>query len=392
MEPLSILLSTMHSESYASDTYGNTIRMVEEMKKIAAIFVCLLFLASALGISAVVLAAPPDKCEPWPECKDGGEEPPPAGTVYFRSAGAVWTMNVDGSEKTELGIYPGIDQSSEAFGDVSRLEHGGHYWFMRFEVVGGNYPDGPLVREIFAVRDDGTVEVQLTDDPTLATYHRNRALVWGIDDNTVTWSAKRWGADPVMPEEFGIYSAAISFDANGDVIGLSEEPTLIWDTGYHLTYGGDYVPNVMRIDWSPDGSQIVLAKTQHNDILWELFVVDLGAQTETYLGTSGYMVRWSPDGSKIAFVHYKDLRTINPDGTDEQILVAPSDRGKYEKTVQGEIDWSPDSSHLVYTWRLLRYSAHTGNIIEGRSYVYRVEANGDNPTSMIDGAGSHAWR
>ncbi len=51
------------------------------MKKIVAVFVCLLFLASTLGMTAVVLAAPPDKCEPWPECKGGGEDPP-MGTEY----------------------------------------------------------------------------------------------------------------------------------------------------------------------------------------------------------------------------------------------------------------------------------------------------------------------
>jgi len=52
------------------------------MKKVVAVFVCLLFLASTLGITAVVLAAPPDKCEPWPECKDGGGKEPPIGTEY----------------------------------------------------------------------------------------------------------------------------------------------------------------------------------------------------------------------------------------------------------------------------------------------------------------------
>ncbi len=364
------------------------------MRKAFAIIVCLLFLASALGMSAVVIAAPPDKCEPWPECKGGGEEPPP-GTVYFTQYidgnPEMWTMNVDGSEKTKLGIYPGIDQSWTAFGTLSRLEHGGHYWFIRFEVVGGNYPDGPLIREIFAVRDDGTVEVQLTDDSTLETNRRARALVWGIDDNTVTWSAKRWGADPVMPEEFGIYSAAISFDDNGDVIGLSEEPTLIWDTGYHLTADGRYNPNVKRFDWSPDGSQIVLAKIQHNDILWELFVVDLGAQTETYLGTSGYKVRWSPDGSKIAFIHSKDLRTINPDGTNEQVLVEPRFKGK-EKYVSGEdIDWSPDSNHLVYTWNVW----YRIDIPVVDHFVYSVDVNSGDKTCMtkeLDDAYSHAWR
>ena len=345
----------MHRESYASeDPYGNATRKVEEMKKIVAVFVCLLFLASALGMSAVVLAAPPDKCEPWPECKGGGEEPP-EGTVYFWQYGVegkeMWTMKADGSEKTELGIYPGIDQEWEDFGALSRLEHGGHHWFLRFEVVGGSYPSGQWIRELFAVRDDGTVEVQLTDDPTLETFNLARALDWGIDDSTVTWSAKRWGADPLMPEEFGIFSAGVSFDANGDVIGLSEEPTLIWDTGYHYeAWADDYIPNVKRFDWSPDGS-------------------------------------------KIAFIQ-GSLRTINPDGTDEQVIVAPITKGKDKggHVRNKDIDWSPDSSHLVYTW----IASGRGHNNPARYDVYRVEANGDYPTSMTDdiegSPASHAWR
>ena len=85
------------------------------MKKVVAVFVCLLFLASTLGMTAVVLAAPPDKCEPWPECKGGGEEPP-MGTEYqitdwpqwevvptIHGNMIVWETYVDGDY--ELFVY-----------------------------------------------------------------------------------------------------------------------------------------------------------------------------------------------------------------------------------------------------------------------------------------------
>ncbi|MCJ2670135.1 MAG: hypothetical protein LN416_06465 [Candidatus Thermoplasmatota archaeon] len=367
------------------------------MKRIVAVFVCLLFLASALGASAVVLAGKPDKCEPWPECRGGGGDPPPEGAVYFWQYGGegkeMWTMKADGSEKTKLGIYPGIDQSWEDFGALSRLEHGGHHWFLRFEVVGGSYPSGQWIRELFAVRDDGTVEVQLTDDPALETFNYGRALDWGIDDNTVTWSAKRWGDDPIMPEEFGIFSAGISFDANGDVIGLSEEPTLIWDTGYHYYPPRDYyIPNVKRFDWSPDGTQLVVAKWQHDGWNYKMFIVDLATQTETDLGTSGYKVSWSPDGSKIAFIQSFDLRTINPDGTNEQILVEPIYRGRDRYVNNERIDWSPDSNHLTYSWIVWIKDRPPLDI---DNFVYRVDVNSGDKTCMtddLDDAFSHSWR
>ncbi len=202
-------------------------------------------------------------------------------------------------------------------------------------------------------------------------------------------------------DSFGIYSAAISFDGDGDVIGLSGEITLIWNTGYaYLASKDAYIPNIKRFDWSPDGSQIVLVKRYHNDIFqYVIFIVDMvEPKSEIDLGKTGYRVKWSPDGSKIAFLG-GGLRTINPDGTDEQVIVAGSSKGKYDKRVDDEIDWSPESSHLVYTWALSRLP--NSGIPEGRTYVYRVEVNGDNPTSMTDDlyyydhdarAISHAWR
>jgi Tol biopolymer transport system component len=143
---------------------------------------------------------------------------------------------------------------------------------------------------------------------------------------------------------------------------------------------------VKRFDWSPDGSQIVLAKIYQ----YELFVVDLGAQTETDLGTSGHRVRWSPDGNKIAFIQGFDLRTINPDGTDEQVIVAAVFRGK-DKYVQEEIDWSPDSNHLVYTWQV--WLKENPPVVD--HFAYRVDVNSGDKTCMtkdLDDAWSHAWR
>ena len=90
------------------------------MKKAFAVFVCLLFLASTLGITAVVIAPPPDKCEPWPECKGGEEPPPPTGTIYYGdndgSGYALWKMNADGSEQTNVTRAP---DSTEGLADWS---------------------------------------------------------------------------------------------------------------------------------------------------------------------------------------------------------------------------------------------------------------------------------
>jgi hypothetical protein len=356
------------------------------------ILVCLLVVSLLVASVVVVAKKPPPDPPP----------PPPAGTIYFQyndgGGQDMYTMLADGSEKTQLGIPLGIDQAREDFGKISRLEHGGHYWFIRFELVGGHYPNGKLIREIFAVRDDGAVSVQLTDDPTLQAAPASRAIIWGINDETIAWSGYKWVDGEMDMNSFGIYSAGISFDGNGDVVGLTEAPSLIWDTGYWTYDGTIYVANAKRIDYSPDGSEMVLVKWNKqggSEMTWDIFVVDLVGQTESDLQTTGHRVKWSPDGNKIAILQGRDLVTINPDGTEEEVIVASIIKTKSAKYVDDRIGWSPDSTHLVYTWVEVKY----GN--NGETYKYsvrRVEANGDNPTSMTDDLpddtypSAHFWR
>ncbi len=98
------------------------------MRKKTAILVCLLLVMSMVVASAVVVADKPDNPGGGKPPKD--QPPPPGGTVYFSQGGDMWTMKADGSEKTKLGVYRGVDQGWTAFGAVSRLKHGEHYWFI----------------------------------------------------------------------------------------------------------------------------------------------------------------------------------------------------------------------------------------------------------------------
>ena len=345
------------------------------MKKVVAVFVCLLFLASTLGMTAVVLAAPPDKCEPWPECKNGGEEPPPAGTIYFvdddGSGHVFWTMKADGSEKTELLVGSCDDDGTSKYGKLSHMKHGGHYWIVRFCGVEGRYPDNLPRRELFAVRDDNAVGVQLTNDPNIQPVWYRRNLAWTFDDLRIAYGAKRWVCDPDCTiTEFGLYEATISYDGNGDIDGMSD-PVLIWDTG-SVTWGGRYYPDMQHLDWSPDGNHIVFMRMGGG---LTLRVVDLVASTEIYL-TTGEGPQWSPDGSKIAFSGNHDLRTINPDGTGEQIVVEDKDTGKYNERLNWP-EWSPDSGNLTY-W-VLKIPNRGMNF---DSDIYRVGADGSDKTCL----------
>ncbi|MCK4445280.1 MAG: PD40 domain-containing protein, partial [Thermoplasmata archaeon] len=322
--------------------------------------------------------------------------PPPEGTIYFQyyvdGDLVMSTMKGDGSEKTILGVDYCTDNGYKKFGGLSRLKHGDHYWFIRFCDVEGEYPGYTQVKELFAVRDDGTMEVQLTDDPTLENDNWRWDPVFGIDDVNITFGAKRWIEGEEVPVDFGIYSAPIAYDGDGNIIGLSAVPIRVWDTGYRLTQGGEYLVNLWTFDWSPDESEIVYAKRNGT-----MYVADLGTGSESYL-TGGCNPRWSPDGTKIVFLQfyrtsfYGGLGTISPDGTDEQIIVERSSKGR-SRYVREIPDWSPDSKYLVYVWAVPDKHGPGGDY-----YIYIVAANGDNPTCLtkdLPSGGlkySHTWR
>lgn len=339
------------------------------MRKMTTIFVCLLFLAATLGVSAAVWAKKPPKPPP---------PPPPTGTIYFvyndGSGSTMWTMNADGSEKTELPTGSCDDDGWAKWGTVSRLKHGGHYWFVRFCGVEGTHPDGFPRSELFAVRDDNAISLQLTDNPLIQSYWYRRNLAWGVDDTKVSWGAKRWVCDPDCEiVEFGIYNATVNWDVDGNIVGL-EDPVYVWDTGYACWEGRCHA-DMQHLDWSPDGAKMAYFKMSTGG---DIYVVDLGASSEEYL-TGGYGPQWSPDGNKIAFIEDDDLRTINVDGTGEQILVSDRDSKSWDERMEYP-GWSPDSMNLVYMYSKSRIRL----VPESVKDIYIIGADGSGKTCLTN--------
>lgn len=352
------------------------------MRKMTTVFVSLLLLAATLGVTAVVWAKKPPKPPP---------PPPPSGTIYFAyynaSGGTMWTMNADGSEKTELPTGSCDDHGTLKWGSVSRLKHGGHYWIVRFCGVEGTHPDGGERREIFAVRDDNAVSLQLTDNPMIQTDWYRRTLAWGVDDTKISWPAKRWVCDPDCEiVEFGIFNATINWDVDGDIVGL-EDPVHVWDTGW-VYFENRYHPDIQHLDWSPDGVKAAYFKMSTGGNIW---VVDLGASSEEFLA-DGEGAQWSPDGTKIAFIGDDDLRIINPDGTEEEILVEDRDSKSWNERMR-DPRWSPDGANLVYLYTKSRIRLVPESVKD--IYIIGVDGSGKKclTTDMDDALGPvKGWR
>ncbi len=347
------------------------------MKRILAIFVCLLFIGTMFIAAAVVAPKPPKPPKP-------PDDPIPPGNIYYcypdNDVYWEWTMKADGTSRTKNHLY--------ISGIMSHLEHDGHYWYIRFETISGStYPDGQARQEIFAVRDDNSKSVQLTNDATLATNYLSCIPNWGPDDEFISWSAYRWYTDsngePYV-DDGGIYKASVSFDANGDITGLGTI-NLVYETGTWSTGSGSnaeyYCIAREHLDWSPDGNKVV-----YTVLGGSLNVYDTVATEETTL-TTGWVARWSPDGNYIAYKQNDNLEIIKSDGTGETTVVQAPDDNAYDNEVRNA-EWSPDSNYLTYTYcqRFIK------RVRPWKTSLYVVELDGTNNNCISSGMGETDWK
>ena len=132
-------------------------------------------------------------------------------------------------------------------------------------------------------------------------------------------------------------------------------------------------------DFSPDASKIAFAGTEGDDPNGEIYVVDartggsLHALTSCVSFPAGCfndLPVWSPDGTKIAFIHADDS---NDDGaTNQQVWVMDSDGQHKHQLTTAQVphdqvpDWSPDGSKIVF---------HAGGFGSGGIWVMNADGS-----------------
>ena len=165
-------------------------------------------------------------------------------------------------------------------------------------------------RDIYLMQADGSQPIRLTADPAEDTHPD-----WSPDGTQMVFVSKREGLSQLY---------------------------VMKSDGSELTKITDHVAEKWNPRWSPDGQRIVYygAVEQGKDSVYVMNADGSGHRTLR----AGIWPSWSHDGSRILFVQDKDLYEMPADGTNQSKLL--------EDVVIGR--WSPDGTKLAFirvTWR-----------------------------------------
>jgi len=149
------------------------------------------------------------------------------------------------------------------------------------------------------------------------------------------------GASPpkvALPQE-------LSFDANGSVVLLRRDGTRLPFLSGILQPRGERQNHLYAgREWSPDGSKLLAQRKGYG--LDALEVTDeTGKVVWTVAGRYVFDGRWSPDGTRIAFVH------VYPEPALDYVLYVASIDRRALTRIQAhvrEFSWSPDGTKLAY--------------------------------------------
>ena len=210
--------------------------------------------------------------------------------------------------------------------------------------------DGHL--QIYAMNDDGTGQVNLTNSPA-----NDMSASWSPDGSRIAFVSDRDHMHEPTGAEWEIY--VMNADGSG-VTRLTNNRV-----------------NDMSPVWSPDGSRIVFSS--HND---NIYVMNTDGSRNTQLtDNDSWGPSWTPDGTHIVFGSYREgeykTYIMNADGTSQMPFVLPGDDG-----YPGYYPyWSSDGHHIAFT-------IHP---TEQTYYIYTINSDGSNRNEITAGGWVYDW-
>ena len=240
----------------------------------------------------------------------------------------IYVMNADGTSQTDLTNNPADDRYPSWSPDGSKVV------FESFRDSNGENDHS----EIYIMNADGTGQTRLTNN-TKYNYSWPTFGSWSPDGSKIA---------------FVSYSGNMTFgSSNND----SSEIYIMNPDGT----GQTRLTNNLAIDdsplWSLDGSKIAFVSKRDGN--FEIYVMNPDGTGQTRLtnnSANDLYPLWSPSGSKIAFESNRDsnsfqteIYVMNPDGTGQtRLTYSPQYSPQYGFASLGS--WSPDGSKIAFVF------------------------------------------
>ena len=198
--------------------------------------------------------------------------------------------------------------------------------------------------EIYAMNNDGSNEVRLTNDPA-----EDAQPAWSSDGKVIAFFSDR--------------------DGNREIYVMNAD-------GSDQTRLTDSPEDEVEPAWSPDGTRIAYV-SRVGEGNWEIYAMDADGANQTRLTFN--LVRehspaWSPDGTRIAYIMDRggvaDIFVMNADGSNQLSLTHGTSKDRSPA-------WSPDGTRIAFS----------SPRVEANFDIWVINADGTDPTRLTDSGG-----
>jgi Tol biopolymer transport system component/DNA-binding winged helix-turn-helix (wHTH) protein len=323
---------------------------------------------------------------------------PDSRVLRFDKDDAIWEMAPDGSELHRL--LP--DWHEQGIPCCGRWTPDGHFYlFLMFSPNSAMAPSmSPAANQIWALderrglfRRPNSVPVQLTSGPLHWGWPIPSADGKKIFALGVTPRGELLRIDPKTgtPQPFlgGISAEFVSFSPDGRSIVYATFPEGdLWMAnrdGSNRLRLSEPPQRVGTPQWSPDSKKIVYPAFAEGHVSDYIVSVDGGKPQRLLpeIGTDQGEANWSPDGTKILFdwgnEQTKDGETLRIlDLSSRQVLTVPGSNGMYSSR------WSPDGRYIAALDRKSHTVLHVLDVKEQRWSTLQLNADAAHPAFSHD--------